>query len=169
MPRDIPISQVRPTHSSSKLVKFTNIDKEDFIHALGGKRYKFKKEKSVMLPESYACHFAKNLAYKIVFRDDDSLLKYAKIDEKLNRERTMRGETPIIKGVTKEVVDNLIYTILNGHRIAKVEDTEAPIDAEEIGMAVPDKPKKEKSKKSRKGKAVKEEVEEDFEDLGDLE
>jgi len=169
MSKDIPISQVRPTHSSSRMVKFTNIDAEDFIHGLSGKNYKFKKGVTVLLPESFAYHFARNLAHKIIFRDDGSLEKYAGVNERLNRERTNRGENPIVKSIGKEAVESLIKEILNNHVIQKVEEESDVLDASELGMVVPER-KKEEKKESKKGsKAKKEEVkEEEMEEDFDL-
>ncbi len=161
--KEIPISQVPPTYSSSKLVKFTNIDDERFVHPMGGKKYSFKAGKSVMLSESVAVHFAKNLANKLLFRDDDSLLKYAGIDEKLNRERTNRGETPIIKGVSQEAVDTLVKKILNNHIVSGPADEEIT-DIEEIGVAVSEESKKEEKKSPGRPKKEVEENKE-FADL----
>lgn len=162
MAQEIPISKVAPTHSTTKLVKFTNIDDEVFVHSLGGKRYSFRPGVSIMLSENLAFHFARNLAHKIIFRDDDSLKKYAGIDEKLNRNKTARGETPLIKGVSQEAIKELVKVILNNHKLEPVEVSDGPVDASEIGMEVKDK-KEDSPVKTKKAK--KETKESEFEDL----
>jgi len=165
--REIPISQVRPTHSGTKLVKFTNISSEDFVHAVGGKRFLFKKEKAVLLAENLAYHFARNLAQKMIFENDDSLMKYAQIDAQKDRERIAKGENPAIKSVGKEIVDKLIKDILNGHEVQQVAmPTDDEIaDATELGMAVPEKKAGKKEGKEDSKVKKEEEVEEEGDDF----
>ena len=172
MGNEVPISKVKPTYSSIRQVKFTNIDNEDFIHAMGGKKFKFKKGISVMIPENMAFHFARNLAQKIIFRDDESKLKYAGINEQLSRERTNRGENPLIVPVTKEVVENLMDIILNHYKKtdSKMEEV---LDIEDFGQVVPSKVEAKtktsetKSEKTSSEKKAKKEEKDDieFEDL----
>jgi len=162
--REIPISQVRPTHSSTKLVKFTNIDTEDFVHAIGGKRFSFKQGKTILLAENLAYHFARNLAHRIIFRNDDSLMELAGINAREDRERIVKGENPVIKSVGKEVVEKLIKKILNGHEVTQVAmpSPDEIADATELGMPVSDKPKEKAGKKESKAKEDNEEPEGDF-------
>jgi hypothetical protein len=169
MAKEIPISKVRPTHSSMKTVKFTNIDKEDFIHPVGGKRVRFGKGKSFYLPETFAVHFARNLAQKIIFRSDASLLEYAGVDAKADRERTAKGENPMMLPVGKEKVHKIMEVILDGHQVKQVPAGDDVVDASEIGTPVsdekPKKPSKKADKKSKKSKKEEADVEENEEDV----
>lgn len=64
-----------------RVVKFTNIDKEDFQFAFGGQPFLVKAGESVFFPYDLAEHGAKHLANKILLRGDKALSIYDPSDK----------------------------------------------------------------------------------------
>lgn len=137
-------------NDKSQVVKvFKNTDTEDFVGMYGGKEFVVGAGKSVAHPEYLALHLARQLAYKMILRENQKI-EDASIERGDKDIKTKLVEPDKVEELAKSMISNLLLPEEPEKKKETGEESEKPKEKEEEEFEDVEakKPKKKASKKA---------------------
>lgn len=141
-------------NDKSYIVKqFKNIDEEEFVGMYGGQEYRLGAGKSIALSEFLAVHLARQLAYKMIMRENLEI-EEASLERGDKNVKTKLVEEEPLAALAKSMISNVVLPEVEEEKVKKKEKLEEGEKEEEFEDAkgepeAGDKPVEEAGKKEK--------------------